>query len=119
QVYFEPGRTYRSGDFWIVAARTATGDVEWPTDAARRPLLRSPGGIQVHYAPLAWVFGEGSVSDLRLAFGPLAGPIPAANEAELAAEAAAEAEATAAETAAAAGSPVRTDGQGGQGQPEN
>ncbi|OKK03507.1 hypothetical protein AMK26_18645 [Streptomyces sp. CB03234] len=100
EVYFEPGRTYRSGDFWTVAARTATGDVEWPADAARRPLLRAASGIQVHYAPLAWVFGEGSVSDLRLAFGPLSGPVPAAKEEELAAEAEAEAEARAAETAA-------------------
>ena len=64
-VYFEPGRTYRAGDFWTVPARTATGNVEWPTDAARRPLLQAPAGIQVHYAPLAWVLGEGSVPDLR------------------------------------------------------
>ncbi|MEV3988536.1 DUF6519 domain-containing protein [Streptomyces sp. NPDC049837] len=99
EVYFEPGRTYRSGDFWTVAARTATGDVEWPTDAARRPLLQAPGGIQVHYAPLAWVFGEGSISDLRLAFGPLSVPVPPAKEEELAAEAEAEAQARAAETA--------------------
>ncbi|MEU2433213.1 DUF6519 domain-containing protein [Streptomyces sp. NPDC007861] len=118
QVYFEPGRTYRPGDFWLVAARTATGDVEWPTDAARRPLLRSPGGIQVHYAPLAWVFGEGSVADLRLAFGPLAAPVPAANEDELAAEAAAEAEAVAAERAAA-GPPALPPARGDQEQPEN
>ncbi|MER6996206.1 DUF6519 domain-containing protein [Streptomyces sp. NPDC000410] len=115
-VHFEPGRTYRSGDYWIVAARTATGDVEWPTDAARRPLLRAPHGIEVHYAPLAWVFGEGSISDLRLSFGPLASPVPAASEEDLAAEAAAEAEALAAERAAATGSP---GGQGDQGQPEN
>ncbi|ORT60658.1 DUF6519 domain-containing protein [Streptomyces sp. CB03238] len=105
EVWFEPGRTYRSGDFWTVAARTATGDVEWPTDAARRPLLRAASGIQVHYAPLAWVFGEGSVSDLRLAFGPLSGPVPAAKEEELAAEAEAEAEARAAETSGAPSGP--------------
>ncbi|MER7049215.1 DUF6519 domain-containing protein [Streptomyces jumonjinensis] len=79
-IWFEPGATYRPGDFWTVAARTATGDVEWPADSARRPLLRSPFGVEVHYAPLAWVLGEGSVSDLRMAFGPLAGPIPAAEE---------------------------------------
>ncbi|MFD5750780.1 DUF6519 domain-containing protein [Streptomyces sp. NPDC127033] len=100
-VYFEPGGTYRSGDFWTVPARTATGDVEWPTDAARRPLLRSPHGIGTHYAPLAWVLSESAVTDLRLAFGPLAAPVPAASEAELAAERAAEEEAVAAERAAA------------------
>lgn len=118
-VYFEPGRTYRPGDFWTVAARTATGDVEWPTDAARRPLLQSPAGIQVHYAPLAWVLGEGSVADLRMTFGPLAAVIPAANEEELAAEAAAEQEAAAAETAASDGSPSTTAGHEEQGQPAN
>ncbi|MEV7084823.1 DUF6519 domain-containing protein [Streptomyces sp. NPDC093085] len=101
-VYFEPGRTYRSGDYWTVPARTATGDVEWPTDAARRPLLRSPHGIATHYAPLAWVAGEGSVTDLRMVFGPLSGPVPAASAAELAAERAAEEESLAAERAAAA-----------------
>ena len=37
EFYFEPGKTYRTGDYWSVAARTATGNVEWPTDAARRP----------------------------------------------------------------------------------
>ncbi|MEK8145451.1 DUF6519 domain-containing protein [Streptomyces sp. M10(2022)] len=50
-VYFEPGRTYRSGDFWTVPARTATGSVEWPTDAARRPLLRSPKGSRCTTRP--------------------------------------------------------------------
>ncbi|MEU5977654.1 DUF6519 domain-containing protein [Streptomyces sp. NPDC047315] len=100
-VYFEPGGTYRSGDFWAVPARVATGDVEWPTDAARRPLLRAPSGVQVHYAPLAWVLGEGSAADLRLTFAPLAGAMPAANAAELAAEELAEQEAVGAELAAA------------------
>ncbi|MFD4032539.1 DUF6519 domain-containing protein [Streptomyces sp. NPDC058637] len=117
-VYFEPGRTYRSGDYWTVPARTATGGVEWPTDAARRPLLRSPKGIRVHYAPLAWVLGEGSVADLRMTFAPLATAIPAADAQALAAEAEAEAEAKATESAAA-GPDGRTSGQDDEGQPEN
>lgn len=123
-VYFEPGGTYRSGDFWTVPARTATGGVEWPADAARRPLLQSPKGIEVHYAPLAWVLAEGSVADLRMTFAPLAAVIPAASEEELAAEAEAEAEAVAAEagaakTAGTAGSGGHTAGQDDEGQPEN
>ncbi|QXE38316.1 hypothetical protein KQY30_32870 [Streptomyces sp. GMY02] len=113
-VYFEPGRTYRSGDFWTVPARTATGDVEWPTDAARRPLLQSPDGIEVRYAPLAWVPGEGSPVDLRLSFGPLATPVPAADEGELAAEAAAEEEALAAELAESDSRTTETDERNGQ-----
>ncbi|WP_250292294.1 DUF6519 domain-containing protein [Streptomyces atroolivaceus] len=115
-VYFEPGRTYRSGDYWTVPARTATGGVEWPTDAARRPLLQSPKGIGVHHAPLAWVLGEGSVADLRMTFAPLAAVMPAADERALAAEAEAEAEAKAAETG---GSEGRKAGQDDEGQPEN
>ncbi|MFE3647630.1 DUF6519 domain-containing protein [Streptomyces sp. NPDC059152] len=91
EVYFETGGAYRTGDFWLIPARTATGGVEWPTDPARRPLLQHPSGIAVHYAPLAWVHGEQAVPDLRLAFPRLATVIPAADAATLDAEAAAEA----------------------------
>lgn len=86
EVYFAKGGTYRTGDHWIVPARTATGSVEWPTDPARRPLLQAPVGIARHFAPLALVKGEAGAVDLRLAFGPLASSIPAADEATLAAE---------------------------------
>ncbi|MFF9479736.1 DUF6519 domain-containing protein [Streptomyces sp. NPDC014733] len=81
EVYFETGGSYRTGDFWLIPARTATGGVEWPTDPARRPLLRHPLGIVVHYAPLAWVHGEEAVPDLRYAFRPLATPVQAADDA--------------------------------------
>ena len=94
EVYFAAGGTYRTGDFWLIPARTATGGVEWPTDPARRPLLQAPAGIEVHYAPLAWVQGEQAAPDLRLAFRPLSAGIPAADEAALAAEAEARAEET-------------------------
>lgn len=92
EVYFAAGGHYRTGDFWVIPARTATGGVEWPTDAARRPLLRDPAGIAVHFAPLAWVAGEQTEPDLRLAFRPLSASIPAADDAALAAEAEARAE---------------------------
>ncbi|KAB1150562.1 hypothetical protein F7R91_00760 [Streptomyces luteolifulvus] len=86
EVYFATGGTYRTGDHWIIPARTATGSVEWPADPARRPLLRAPSGIARHFAPLALVKGEGGAVDLRLGFAPRAGSIPAADEATLAAE---------------------------------
>ncbi|MFI9173375.1 DUF6519 domain-containing protein [Streptomyces lincolnensis] len=86
EVYFARGGTYRTGDHWIIPARTATGSVEWPADPARRPLLRAPAGIARHFAPLALVKGEAGAVDLRLAFAPLASSIPAADEATLAAE---------------------------------
>lgn len=97
EVYFAAGGSYRTGDFWLIPARTATGGVEWPTDPARRPLLQAPAGITVHYAPLAWVKGEGTAPDLRLAFRSLSAGIPAADEAALAAEAKARAEELAAD----------------------
>ncbi|MET9108927.1 DUF6519 domain-containing protein [Streptomyces zhihengii] len=118
-VHFGRGGTYRPGDFWTVAARTATGDVEWPADAARRPLLVAPHGVRVRHAPLAWVLGEGSVADLRLAFGPSAAPLPAADAEALDAEADAEAEALSAERAANAGSPGPESGQNDQGRSES
>ncbi|MEU0191201.1 DUF6519 domain-containing protein [Streptomyces afghaniensis] len=97
EVYFAKGGTYRTGDHWIVPARTATGSVEWPVDPARRPLLRGPAGIARHFAPLALIKGEGSAVDLRLAFGPLASSMPPADEATLAAEEQAHREELAAE----------------------
>ncbi|MGP3981990.1 DUF6519 domain-containing protein [Streptomyces sp. KR80] len=99
EVYFAAEGTYRSGDYWLIPARTATGGVEWPVNAARKPLLQAPLGIQVHYAPLAWVQGEQGEADLRQSFGPLATPVPAASAEALAAEEAAAAETEAREAA--------------------
>jgi len=65
QIQFQPappGRTmqYRTGDYWLIPARTATADVEWPTETVKdsqgnittSPLARRPQGIIHHYAPL-------------------------------------------------------------------
>ncbi|OXY93537.1 DUF6519 domain-containing protein [Streptomyces diastatochromogenes] len=87
EVYFAKGGGYRTGDHWLIPARTATGSVEWPADQARRPLLQAPAGIARHFAPLALVQGEGSTLDLRYAFGPLGADFPAADQAALDAEA--------------------------------
>jgi hypothetical protein len=55
--------TYRTGDYWWLPARTATGDVEWPGPVGQ-PLAVPPHGVQHHYAPLAIVTvdGNGAVS---------------------------------------------------------
>jgi hypothetical protein len=76
QVWFKPGGTYRTGDYWMIPARTLTGDVIWPQDASGTPLLQAPAGIEYHYAPLGWVTGtdSGAVTDLRQRFGTLAVP---------------------------------------------
>ncbi|MDR3415547.1 MAG: DUF6519 domain-containing protein [Nevskia sp.] len=55
--------SYRSGDYWLIPARVATGDVIWPqesyTDAngktSSNPVAKGPDGITHHYAPLAVV----------------------------------------------------------------
>ncbi len=54
QVQFQPGGDYRSGDYWLIPARTATGQVEWPgpVDA---PEAQAPQGIDHHIAPLAQI----------------------------------------------------------------
>ena len=43
---------YRTGDYWLIPARTATGDVEWP-GPRDNPDVVSPHGVQHYYAPLA------------------------------------------------------------------
>jgi Family of unknown function (DUF6519) len=53
--------TYRSGDYWLIPARVATGNVIWPTEtvtdssgnSATHPAAMPPDGITHHYAPLA------------------------------------------------------------------
>jgi hypothetical protein len=44
---------YRTGDYWLIPARTATGDVIWPRDDKEMPLAVPPHGVDHHYAPLA------------------------------------------------------------------
>ena len=46
---------YRTGDYWLIPARVATGDVEWPDDpgAPGVPSAVPPHGIDHRYAPLA------------------------------------------------------------------
>jgi hypothetical protein len=45
---------YRKGDYWLIPARTATGDIEWPhLDSANEPDLVYPHGVVHYHAPLA------------------------------------------------------------------
>jgi hypothetical protein len=86
-----PVNTYITGDYWLIPARTATGDVEWPkvtdahgnpeTDAQGNimPLALPPNGVRHYYAPLAVItVGDGGVtvvSECRSSFEPLAKPV--------------------------------------------
>jgi Family of unknown function (DUF6519) len=58
--------TYRSGDYWLIPARVATGELEWPMHEEDKPKARRksrkrlpwplpPQGVLHHYAPLALV----------------------------------------------------------------
>jgi hypothetical protein len=83
----QPANQYRTGDYWLIPARTATGDVEWPTETAKGSqgnlvivrIAKPPDGIKHHYAPLAVITLDAagtvhviSKGDCRKKFNPLA-----------------------------------------------
>ena len=76
QVQFAAGN-YPTGDYWLIPARTATGEIEWPPfqipNATPQP--QPPAGIEHHYCRLALVQlgpnGLQVVEDCRPLFPPL------------------------------------------------
>ena len=85
EVEFEAGGTYRTGDYWLIPARSANldgqpidpdlaGNIEWPREGDE-PAFRRPVGIKHHYAPLAVLElgkdGWRRVGDCRKVFPPL------------------------------------------------
>jgi hypothetical protein len=77
QILFQVGAKYRTGDYWLIPARTESGDVQWP-GPVDDPQAVAPHGIQHHYAPLALVYltppgltGRAfRITDLRHRFAP-------------------------------------------------
>ena len=63
---------YRSGDYWVIPARRATGDVEWP-GPPDKPESLPPRGVEHHYAPLGLLTlrpdGKVEITDCRTLFG--------------------------------------------------
>ncbi len=59
QIQFGANGVYRSGDYWLIPARVATGGIEWPltTDANDETVasLLPPRGVAHHFAPLGFV----------------------------------------------------------------
>jgi hypothetical protein len=53
QIQFQPGGSYRTGDYWLIPARATTGTIEWSGDPINPDAL-PPFGIDHHYAPL-WI----------------------------------------------------------------
>ena len=59
EVRFDEG-WYNTGDHWLVPARTAEGNVEWPADAGGAAVAREPDGTAHHYAKLALLRSDGT-----------------------------------------------------------
>jgi hypothetical protein len=80
EVRLDPG-TYRTGDFWLIAARTATADalsgrIEWPA-AGGGPAALPAFGITHHYCRIAILESDGTTvkaHDCRPLFPPLTDP---------------------------------------------
>jgi hypothetical protein len=77
--FCQPGESaYRSGDYWLMPARTVTADVEWP-GPARDPAQLPPRGVAHYYAPLAVLVSQDRrvavEADCRLTFEPVARPV--------------------------------------------
>ena len=68
------GRIWRTGDYWLIPARAATGNVLWPEASPEVPAAVRPHGIDEHYAPLAaWTASPTTPTfeDRRWVFRPL------------------------------------------------
>jgi len=90
QIQFQPGEgtieshsgggltknSYRTGDYWLIPARTIIGDVLWPQDPSGHPEALSPHGVKHHYTLLAVISflskDKGPIAvDLRYMVPPL------------------------------------------------
>ena len=63
--------TFRSGDYWLIPARTIPGDVEWPETLDGEALEVGPHGVEHHYAPLALKIEGNDLESCRRSFEPL------------------------------------------------
>ena len=75
QVQFSPG-TYRSGDYWLIPARTITREIEWPPFKIpnTQPVAQPPRGVRHHFCRLALMEvskGVFDIHDCRNTFPPL------------------------------------------------
>jgi hypothetical protein len=82
----QPKNQYRTGDYWLIPARTVNGDVEWPTekgaDGKAISSAMPPHGVEHHYAPLAVISVKengtvnASPTPCQLSFQPLGHEVP-------------------------------------------
>ncbi len=79
QVVFSADGLYQSGDYWLIPARTATGDIEWPPADSDGQPAQPAARIVVHRAPLACLHLDQDqlvVEDCRRIFRPLVEIVP-------------------------------------------
>ena len=74
---------YESGDYWLISARTATGEIEWPPCDSDGSTFQPPRFTHVFRAPLACIQWNGHkrqavVNDCRDKFYPLTELTPTA-----------------------------------------
>jgi hypothetical protein len=76
QIQFQANSgTYMRADYWLIPARSATGDIEWPKiPGTTNPAERPPDGVAEHFAPLALVEDLDNVFDLRYVIKRIAEP---------------------------------------------
>lgn len=72
QVRFAEDAAYAPGDHWLIPARVATGDVEWPLDGSREAAFVPARRVEHHYAPLAVVPEQGGLLEMRRCMETLA-----------------------------------------------
>ncbi len=75
EVCFSDGN-YCDGDYWLIPARTATGEIEWPPYKIPNlnPEEQLPSGIKHHFCKLAILEvqnGQGKLTDCRMIFPEL------------------------------------------------
>jgi hypothetical protein len=68
--------TYKPGDYWLIPARTTTGEIEWPPYEIpnTNPIAQPPAGIRHYYCRLALAQFDGKtleLQDCRNIFAPL------------------------------------------------
>lgn len=52
-IEFEQAQSYRAYDYWMIPARSQTGELDWPCDENGNPEFMLPTGVRHYLAPLA------------------------------------------------------------------
>jgi hypothetical protein len=82
QVRFAAG-DFQPGDYWLITARTATGQIEWPPCGSDGAAFQPPHRVPIYRAPLACIHWDAKtqkplIDDCRRLFPPLTSVAPGA-----------------------------------------